>query len=288
MPEKEHNEIKKFLNFYSYIVNIEISAKTKENLNDLLNEIYKAVNPEPSNNNLLPINQVTKYSGKELLRMNYDGALSLILVGSSGVGKTNFMTRFSNNVFNIQSLSNTGINKEMKSIKINNKECFHLTLWDTAGQERYRSLPRSYYKNVDGVLLLFDINEKTSFKDVTNWMNEINQYSPVKRNEDEENKENIDDVIVYLIGNKIDVINNDETKEKVTQEEKEELINKLGVKYYEVSCKWNLNIEEVMTRIILDSYRCNRRKNRKESTLQLQRDSDTRNGNTNNRRGGCC
>ena len=46
----------------------------------------------------------------------------------------------------------------------------------------------------------------------------------------------------------------------VTKKEKEELTEKLGVKYYEISCKWNLNIEEVMARIVLDCIKLNREK----------------------------
>lgn len=93
-------------------------------------------------------------------------------------------------------------------------------------------------------------------------MDDINEYSGktiVK--EGEERKEN--DLVVYLIGNKIDLINNEE--DKVTEREIEELANRLKVKYYYISCKWNLNIEEVMSRIILN---CLKRKFKERKNYQ--------------------
>ena len=59
-----------------------------------------------------------------------------------------------------------------------------------------------------------------------------------------------------MIANKVDLINFEESgKQKVTEKEIRDLVKKLGFKYFEISCKWNLNIEEVMARIILDCYK---------------------------------
>ena len=65
----------------------------------------------------------------------------------------------------------------------------------------------------------------------------------------------------------------------VTKKEKEELTEKLGVKYYEISCKWNLNIEEVMARIVLDCIKLNREK---KNRIKLQ------NANLPPQKEGCC
>ena len=45
-----------------------------------------------------------------------------------------------------------------------------MTLWDTAGQDRFKSLPKKYYQNADGVLLLFDVTSEETFNNVSNWM----------------------------------------------------------------------------------------------------------------------
>ena len=50
------------------------------------------------------------------------------------------------------------------------------------------------------------------------------------------------------------------------KEKTEELANKLKVKYYDISCKWNLNVDEVMARIVLECYQGNRQKMKKKNT----------------------
>ena len=108
-------------------------------------------------------------------------------------------------------------------------------------------------------------------------MNEINEYSgKSETSEDSGKKEK--DLVIYLIGNKIDKNIEDDEEREVSKEEGEELAKKLGVKYYEVSCKWGLNIEEVMARIVFD---CCKNYKSKSENLQLKKVSE-------DKRGGCC
>ena len=279
--ESQNEEIQNIINKYPDIDHITISAKKGNNINDLLLRIYNEVNSPQKNS--IPVNIVKKNKLKENLKEEKDASISLILLGNSGVGKTNFLMRLAKNIFQQQFLSTLGVNNEIKTYKIKDQNTILLTLWDTSGQERYRSMPRSYFKNVDGILLFFDVNDIESFKDTNIWLNEIEQYGTT-----EDNKKR--DIILYLIGNKIDFAQNDEVdadniegKRKitvVTKKEKEELVNKLGVKYYEISCKWNMNIEEVMARIILD---CSEKMKLNSKNIQLTKMSKNKNNE-----GGCC
>ena len=250
-------EYLKYKNDNSNIPFITISTKTGDNFENLLSMVYEEINSNNLEKNMIPINKVTKTISKNFPVETCRCPLSLILVGDSDVGKTNFMTRYSINLFQKIFLSTTGAEKELKVLKVNNKDYYKLTLWDTAGQERYRSLPRKYYRNVDGVLLLFNVNNKETFEHVYNWITEINEYSGKSiAKEGEEKKEN--DIVIYLLGNKIDILDNE--GEKVTKNDIKILSNKLGIKYYDISCKWNLNIEEVMARITLDCVQTNLKK----------------------------
>ena len=156
-------------------------------------------------------------------------------------------------------------------MKINEEVKYRLSLFDTAGQERFSSLPKQYYKNVDGILLLFDVNNPQSFEHISDWMKDIKEYSGKI---DKEGNEIKNDVIIYLIGNKIDL------EQKVSEEKRQDLINQLGIKYFEVSCKWNLNLEEVMARIILDCYHMNKNK-KKTKKIKVKNIS-------NNKQKKCC
>ena len=114
---------------------------------------------------------------------------------------------------------------------------YKLTLWDTAGQERFRSLPEKYYQNADGVLLLFDVSNRKSFENVDIWVESIKK--SVKSTTSKK---------VFLIGNKIDL-------ERVVK--KEEAIKKAddyGFKYFEASCKINMNLTEIMARMIYSCF----------------------------------
>ena len=268
IPEEENEEIKKLLNYYPFLDNIKISLKTGNNLENLLIQIYDKINSNSSEENLFPLDKVNKYTTILYQKEEYEGSISLMLLGDGRVGKSNFMTRYANNKFSDEYLMTVGYNEAIKTLKIDNKNIYQLRLVDTAGQERYMSMPRNYYKNSDGILLLYDVESKESFKNIEIWMNDIKEYTDKKD----------DNIVIYLIGNKIDLIYNDNNndEEKVTKEEIEELANSLKVKYYDISCKWNLNIDEVMARIILDCLKNNRFK---------KMDKNKQNENNS---GGCC
>lgn len=74
-----------------------------------------------------------------------------------------------------------------------------LQLWDTAGQERYRSITKQYFRKADGVLVMFDIMNESSFINIRNWM------ESVKDGADES-------AVIVLVGNKLDLAESDETK----------------------------------------------------------------------------
>ena len=64
-----------------------------------------------------------------------------------------------------------------------------------------------------------------------------------------DNSNNQSNIIIYLIGNKIDL--NERT---VTKENAEELAQSLGMKYFDVSCKNNINVSEIMSRMIMECH----------------------------------
>ena len=69
------------------------------------------------------------------------------------------------------------------------KRTIALQLWDTAGQERFRSIAKSYFRRVDGVILLYDVTCENSFLDVREWIDSIESSS--------------DNVPIIICGNKV-------------------------------------------------------------------------------------
>ena len=150
----------------------------------------------------------------------------ILTIGESDVGKTSILRRFVQNKFVKNHLSTIGIDYHTKTLHIYGKE-IKLRIWDTAGQERYHNITTQVFKGSDGIILVYDVNEETSFSKITNWIEQINS------NVSEE------EITLVLIGNKIDIPNRAISKEKG-----EEKANSLGIKYYETSALTGIGINE--------------------------------------------
>ena len=235
-------EVKEYLNNNTSIESLDISTTNGQNFNELIAKINSAVN---ETKNELPTNIVSESMDKKVGMLNGQGSLSFILIGDSTVGKTCFLMRYFKNQFNEAFLSTIGIDKEIKHVKVGNDN-YKMTLWDTAGQERFKCLPKKYYQNADGVLLLFDVTKEETFQSISNWMKDVKDNSN-KTITNDANKQT--DIALYLIGNKID-----KPDRVITREKAEEMANSLGMKYFEVSCKINMNIPEVMARMIMECH----------------------------------
>jgi len=248
--------------------NIEISLKTEENVDQLLQKINNAINIIK---NQIPINII--YEANPLTYKNKDiPQITIILVGDSTVGKSCFLSRYFNNQFNEEFLTTMGIDKQVKVIKIDETE-YKINFWDTAGQERFRSLPKKYYQNADGILIFFDITNEESFKNINYWLENIQNC--LGNNEMK--------AILFLIGNKIDLNNR-----LVSRSNAETFANNLGLKYYETSAKINLNVNEVISRMILECHMklskindCFVRSKRNSSTTKIN--NEAKKGDS-----GCC
>lgn len=90
------------------------------------------------------INVLRSLPSCSLLRLNKKNACShvqlpsaVVLIGDSGVGKSNLLSRFTRNEFNLESKSTIGVEFATKSIQTEGKT-IKAQIWDTAGQERYR------------------------------------------------------------------------------------------------------------------------------------------------------
>jgi small GTP-binding protein len=163
--------------------------------------------------------------------------ISLILIGDSLVGKTSLMKRYVDNEFFDDTLSTIGIEVVTKKKKINNK-LYHIKIWDTCGQERLRSLTLNYYKNADGIILVYDVNSEESFSNLDYWMKSID--SRCKK-----------EIPVLIIGNKID------KKDLIDKDSLNDFVEKHNnIPMYKTSAKSGINVNEAFDKIctmIIDS-----------------------------------
>ena len=153
----------------------------------------------------------------------------ILVLGESKVGKSSILNQFTENQFSENLPPTLGIDYKIKKIQID-KISVKLQIWDTAGQERFRSITESFYKGCHGVLLVFDLTDRDTFKKIKIWIESIH----LKAGED---------VVIILVGNKCD-LKNCEGVEFVKENEILDFCEKFDLKFFEVSAKENIFIYE--------------------------------------------
>ena len=163
---------------------------------------------------------------------NYDLIFKIVLIGDSGVGKTNILSRFINNEFSLTTQATVGVEFGSKIIKKGEK-LIKLQIWDTAGQERYKSITSAYYKGSKGAFVVYDISRKSTFDNVDKWIDEL------KNNGSE-------DVFIMLVGNKSDL----KDKREISEEDVQKKAKLYNVAFCETSALEGKNIEYAFESLI--------------------------------------
>jgi len=102
----------------------------------------------------------------------HDFLAKVIIIGDSGVGKTNLLTKFCDGVFKDSYVATIGVDFKLKTINVDDAKV-KLQIWDTAGQERFRNITQTYYKGAAGIILAYAVNNKQSFKNIASWIKQI-------------------------------------------------------------------------------------------------------------------
>jgi small GTP-binding protein len=116
-----------------------------------------------------------------VLKKDYDHLFKILIIGNSGVGKSNLLLRFSDGSFQDSFQPTIGVDFKIKSLTWDNK-LIKLQLWDTAGQERFRTITSSYYKGAQAVLIVYDVTNRNSYNDVQLWIEDLEKHTGGKGN----------------------------------------------------------------------------------------------------------
>ncbi|XP_057304272.1 ras-related protein Rab-11B-like [Hydractinia symbiolongicarpus] len=162
----------------------------------------------------------------------YDFLYKIVLTGDSGVGKSCLLSRFTRNEFDAESKSTIGVEFATRSIKIGGKT-IKAQVWDTAGQERYRAITSAYYRGAVGALITYDISKLRSFNNIERWLMELREHAE-------------EDIIVMLVGNKIDL----KHLRAVNTEDAQEFADQHKMMFIETSALDSTNVEEAFNSTI--------------------------------------
>ena len=145
------------------------------------------------------------------------------------------MTRFADDQFTENYVTTIGVDFRFKTMIVMDK-IVKVQVWDTAGQERYRSITNAYYRGAEGILIVFDVTNKESFKNIENWIKEVTVFTG-------------NDVVIVSLGNKSDL------KKSITKSDIDDFKKRTKLEIFNVSAKTGEGVEDAYPRNAGKCYR---------------------------------
>ena len=182
---------------------------------------------------------------------DYDCLFRIVMVGDSGVGKTNLLGRYVVNEFSFETKTTIGAQFSQKFLNFDSKT-IQAQIWDTAGQERFNSITQTYFRGAVGALLLYDICSSQSFQNVEKWMKSLKELAEP-------------DVVIVLVGNKSDLVN----LRQVSIEEGQVFAQKHNLEFIETSALKGENVTIAFENLIKKIYFLMNEKNKKTESYKF-------------------
>ncbi|OAY63872.1 ras-related protein RABA2a-like [Ananas comosus] len=167
----------------------------------------------------------------------YDYLFKVVLIGDSGVGKSNLLSRFTRNEFCLESKSTIGVEFATRTLHVEGR-VIKAQIWDTAGQERYRAITSAYYRGALGAILVYDVTKPTSFENVSRWLKELRDHADAH-------------IVIMLIGNKTDL----KHLRAVASEDAQSYAEREGLSFIETSALEATNVEKAFQMLLAEIYR---------------------------------
>ena len=158
--------------------------------------------------------------------------IKMILVGSSGAGKTNIINFLIGEKFQSTALSTTSSSYIEKQITIDNK-LYEVEIWDTAGQEKFHSLTKIFIKGAKIVLFVYELTSRKSFEEIDFWVKTVKDLIG-------------EQPVIGLAGNKKDLY----LQEEVNDEEGVQKGEEIGAIFKVTSAKTGFGISELFEQLM--------------------------------------
>lgn len=157
--------------------------------------------------------------------------LKLLIIGDTSVGKSSILLTYTDNYFPEAHLATIGVEYKVKEL-LTDKYKVVLQIWDTAGQERFRSITKSFFRNTNGILFVYDVTDRKTFQNVKDWIKDSEMHDSGFEK--------------LLCGNKIDL----KEERQVSFEELVEYGIKKKIDVIETSAKSKINIDESFKKLV--------------------------------------
>ena len=161
--------------------------------------------------------------------------IKLMMIGEQAVGKSSLSKRYTDQIFISNIMGTAGLDLHKKLVSIN-EEIIKVVIYDSAGHERFRKITEVNYKGSDGLILVYDITDSKSFDWIIEWIDKLKS-------------ENIPNMEILLIGNKIDL-----ESRVINSIQATNLGNKYNIPVMETSALTGENVNEAFSKIIQNIY----------------------------------
>jgi len=167
---------------------------------------------------------------------DFETLIKLVIIGDSGVGKSNFLFKFIEGQFSPAHVATIGFDYKSKIVTLpKSKKKVKLQIWDTAGQEKYMAINKNLFQRVQGIILMYDLTKRETFDRLNIWLNIIKQMT--------------NDIPIILVANKLDEENNTEKGRIVDYDEGEAFAKKNEFPFLEASAFNGTNVENAFNTI---------------------------------------
>ncbi|KAM3147774.1 hypothetical protein pb186bvf_000102 [Paramecium bursaria] len=172
----------------------------------------------------------------------------IVLLGDAGVGKTYIMNQYVRQSHPRNQLSTIGkfddiigVEFATKTVTLEDGGKIQASIWDTAGQERYRAITTNHFRNAGGAILVYDITKDKTFDNLNIWLETLKKAAD-------------NNVVIYVVGNKLDLVNRTPTLRKVQEQEGLEFARKNDCLFAEASAYQGTNINKCFEELIQEMY----------------------------------
>eukprot|EP00933_Yihiella_yeosuensis_P000051 TRINITY_DN100087_c0_g1_i1.p1 TRINITY_DN100087_c0_g1~~TRINITY_DN100087_c0_g1_i1.p1 ORF type:complete len:211 (+),score=50.76 TRINITY_DN100087_c0_g1_i1:78-710(+) len=171
---------------------------------------------------------------------DYDHLYKVVLVGDATVGKTHLLSKYVKGSLPKQPTATIGVEFATKIVKLD-KCKVKAQIWDTAGQERYRGITSQHYRRAVGALLVYDVTKQASFQNCQKWMEELRQNAEP-------------DIVIMLVGNKVDLTDNEPSTRQVYSDAANEFARNHGLFFCETSAMTGHNVAGAFENLLKEIY----------------------------------
>mmetsp|Transcript_34611 Transcript_34611/g.84722 ORF Transcript_34611/g.84722 Transcript_34611/m.84722 type:complete len:211 (-) Transcript_34611:169-801(-) len=171
----------------------------------------------------------------------YDHLYKIVLVGDATVGKTHLLSRYIKGTLPKAPTATIGVEFATRTVPLAVGGTVKAQIWDTAGQERYKAITSAHYRRAVGALLVYDVTKKATFQNCTKWLDELRQNAEP-------------DIVIMLVGNKVDQVDKDPANRAVQTDEAAEYAKEKKLLFSEASAVTSYNVKHIFESLLQEIF----------------------------------